>query len=155
MNTDTYKRSYVEVLEILNHIPETEYEKIPKEKIEFFYNNRDTDYKFIFDPEKMNVSRKAYAIIINLYKDYIANDNQKQIVENALKHNSNQMELAKREKYNVDNIFKTNNSESKNHSDFSDENIIENQKALIEINEEKKSFWNKIMKFIKNFFTRS
>ena len=35
---NTYACSYVEVLEILKHIPKREYEKIPKEKIEFYEN---------------------------------------------------------------------------------------------------------------------
>ena len=37
---DTYECSYVEVLEILKHIPKEEHDKIPKELIEFFEKNK-------------------------------------------------------------------------------------------------------------------
>ena len=40
MVTTNYKIAYSEVLEILKHISEEEYNKIPKEKIEF-YKNKD------------------------------------------------------------------------------------------------------------------
>ena len=36
ISSNTYNCSYVEVLEILNHIPKIEYEKIPKSIISFF-----------------------------------------------------------------------------------------------------------------------
>ncbi len=45
---DTYSCSYVEVLEILKHLPKEQYEKIPKEKIEFYQNNMEkTMYIFM------------------------------------------------------------------------------------------------------------
>ena len=45
---NTYSLSYVEVLEILKHIPKEDYEKIPKEKIEFYENNKDKNYIYIY-----------------------------------------------------------------------------------------------------------
>ena len=33
---NSYANSYVEVLEILKHIPDNEYKKIPEEKIRFY-----------------------------------------------------------------------------------------------------------------------
>ena len=41
-----YAKAYTEVLEIIKHFPEEEYNKIPKEKIEFYKANRDKNYNF-------------------------------------------------------------------------------------------------------------
>ena len=38
---NTYRRAYTELLEILKYLPQEEYEKIPKEKIEFYEKNKD------------------------------------------------------------------------------------------------------------------
>ena len=75
---NTYSLSYVEVLEILKHIPKEDYEKIPKEKIEFYENNKDKNYVYIYNPVNPKISRKTDAILINLYKNYIAKDDEKE-----------------------------------------------------------------------------
>ena len=63
-----YAKAYTEVLEILKHIPEDEYERIPKTEIQFYENNCDKTYKFIYD-ESLNVkdqsiSKEANAVIV-------------------------------------------------------------------------------------------
>ena len=145
MNTDTYEKSYVEVLEILKHIPEIEYNKIPKEKIDFFKKNCDKEYKFIFEEGKMTASRKAYAIIINLYYEYIATDKQKKIVENALKYNNEKLEQIKKEKYSFENIF---NAPSKPINEIKEEP----QKSLIVVEENSNNLLKRILNFVKHFF---
>ena len=71
--TDTYKRAYTEVLEIINYFPAEEYAKIPNEKIEFYKENMDKEYDFHINPnidlEKQNISREANAILITLFDD--------------------------------------------------------------------------------------
>ena len=59
---DTYEKSYVELLEILNYIPVEEYEKIPKEKLEFYKENMDKNYKYTYNPNSSRTSRKTDAI---------------------------------------------------------------------------------------------
>ena len=108
MNNNTYACSYTEVLEILKHIPKEQYDKIPKEKIEFYENNKDNEYICIFN-ENANidmVSRQAKTILINLYKDYIASNQEKQNIEEKLKLNEFKLELEKIEKYNPNDLFK-------------------------------------------------
>lgn len=62
---NSYASSYVEVLEIIKHIPDNEYKKIPKEKIKFYEQNK--DYHFIYDMRNFNqLSRKTKAILVNL-----------------------------------------------------------------------------------------
>ena len=103
---DTYECSYVEVLEILKYIPKEEYDKIPKELIEFFEEHKDKSYKYIYNPVSPKTLRKTDAIIVSLYKDYIANDDEKKQIEKRLMENYEKAESEKRKKYNPDDLFK-------------------------------------------------
>ena len=103
---DTYECSYVEVLEILKYIPKEEYDKIPKQLIEFFEEHKDKSYRYIYNPVSPKTLRKTDAIIVSLYKDYIANDNEKEQIEKRLMENYEKAENEKRKKYNPDDLFK-------------------------------------------------
>ena len=46
MTNDKYAKAYTEVLEIIKYLPKNEYDKIEKEKINFFEDNKDNSYKF-------------------------------------------------------------------------------------------------------------
>ena len=46
MTNNTYARAYTEILEIIKYFPKEEYAKIPKEKIEFYKKNMDTNYNY-------------------------------------------------------------------------------------------------------------
>ena len=102
---NTCSRSYVEVLEILKHISKEDYKKIPKEKIEFYKKNIDKNYVYIYDPINPKTLRKTDAILINLYKNYIANESERREINERLKLNTIKDEKEKQEKYNPDNIF--------------------------------------------------
>lgn len=71
---NTYSKAYTEVLEIINHFSEEEYKKIPKEKIDFFEENKDKDYNFKIDPNvnlaEQNISQNANAILVSLFRDW-------------------------------------------------------------------------------------
>lgn len=109
MINSTYAKAYTEVLEIIKHFPEEEYAKIPVEKIEFYKNNMDKDYIFTINPEidldKQNISKEAKAIIVNLFRDYYATEEQKVKIKEILDLNQKKEEQEKREKYNPDYIF--------------------------------------------------
>ena len=123
MINNTYARAYTEVLEILKHFPEEEYKKIPVEKINFYKNNMDKNYKFTIDPEidlaNQNISKEANAIIVTLFRDYYATEEQKVKINEILDLNQKKEELEKRKKYHPDDIFKNNEQLHKN-SVFSD-----------------------------------
>ncbi|MBP3502193.1 MAG: hypothetical protein J6K42_01775 [Clostridia bacterium] len=142
-----YAKAYTEVLEILKHIPEEEYERIPKNEIQFYENNCDKNYKFIYD-ESLNVkdqtiSREANAVIVSIYMNYFANEKQKSIINEILKQNSIEAEKEKQQKYDVNNIFKT-----KLETNQSENNSSEN--LPIEINNKKDNFIKKIINKIKS-----
>ena len=98
------KKSYVEVLEILKHIPKKEYDMIPKEKIDFYKANSDKTYKYVYSSQI--TSRKTYSIIVSLYKNYIATNEEKLEIDNLLRKNLKKEEIKKEEKYNPNDLFK-------------------------------------------------
>lgn len=142
-----YAKAYTEVLEILKHLPEDEYERIPKTEIQFYESNCDKNYKYMYDEtlnvEQQKISREANTVIISIYMNYFANEKQKGIIEELLKQNSIEEEKLKSEKYNVDNIFKNNNDKNS-----SSENLP------IEINNNKENFIKKIINKIKSIFSK-
>lgn len=120
----TYSCSYVEVLEILKHIPKEDYEKIPKEKIEFYKKNVDKNYVYIYDSIAPKTLRKTDAILINLYKNYIAKEDEKKKINEILKLNDIKDEQNKQKKFNSASIFNNRNIKSKN-TDINSLEIVE------------------------------
>ena len=138
-----YAKAYTEVLEIIKYFPKEEYAKIPEEKIEFYKNNMDKDYNFKINPEidlsEQSISPEANAIMINLFTDYYATEEQKIKIKNILDSNQQKEEQEKRERYNPDNIFKNRNTE----------NIIQNEVSLVEY---KVSIFKRFINKIKSIF---
>lgn len=146
MINNTYEKAYTEVLEIIKHFPEEEYFKIPIEKIEFYKNNMDKNYNFKINPEidlsEQNISKEANAIIVSLFMDYYATEEQKFKIKKILESNRIKEEESKREKYNPDNIFKKSDKIENSNVSFSENNI---NTAMIEY---KETFFTKFKNFI-------
>lgn len=145
-----YSKAYTEVLEIINHFSENEYEKIPREKIDFYEKNKDKDYIFKIDPNvdlaEQNISQNANAILVSLFRDYFATDRQKEILKNLLKQNQEKIEVEKYQKYNPNNIF--------NNKIYRDEsNHLKEELALVDI--KKQAWYRKILDFFKSVFKKS
>lgn len=148
MINNTYAKAYKEVLEIIKYFPEKEYNKIPKEKIEFYKDNMDKNYEFTINPaidlSKQNISIEANAIIVALFKDYFATEKQREIIDNILESNEQKEEQEKREKYNPDDLFKNKNT-NRIIQNIQENNIEE--KALVEY---KETFFTKFKNFVLN-----
>ena len=146
MTTNLYAKAYTEVLEIIRYFSKEEYSKIPSEKIEFYENNKDKEYKFTINPEidlgEQNISKEANAILITLFKDYFATKKQQEILESLLKQNQEKYEKEKRELYDPNNIFKKSNEE-KEQVEYK-----ENINKELQITEYKETFFIKFKKFI-------
>ena len=145
-----YAKAYKEVLEIIKYFPEEEYNKIPKEKIEFYKENMDKKYDFSIDPtvdlSKQNISKEANAIIIALFQDYFATEEQKEKIEEILKINEQKAEREKKEKYNPEDLFK-----NKSNIDKKSVNIQENSQETSQetsLVEYKENFFTKFKNFI-------
>lgn len=146
-----YANAYSEVLEILNHIPKSDYDKIPNNMIELFTTNQNKEYIFSYDVNKtlneQNVSKKAKTIIAILFRDYWATEHQKEKILAKEKYDLEQIENKKREKYSSDNIFK--NQDIK--EDKANE-IIQSQE--VQMVEYKETFFTKFMNWIKRILKR-
>ena len=138
-----YANAYSEVLEILKHISQEDYNKIPKEKIMLFQNNYNKEYNFTYDMNKtldeQNVSKKAKTIIAILFRDYWATDTQREKIKSKEEYDR---KIKEQEKYNPDNIFKPK------------ETINNYQSSNLPIEVKKENLIQKILNFIKNIFRR-
>ncbi len=142
---EKYCKAYVEVLEIISHFSYKEYSKIPKEKIDFFEENKDKKYKFKIntkiDLSKQNISKEAETIMVILFRDYFATEKQKKVLEDLLKQNQAKLEKEKREKYNSNDIFKNNIIKKVDNA---------NELALVEIKEQ--NLVKRILDFFRSIF---
>ena len=155
MVSQTYAKAYTEVLEIIKYLPKSEFEKISKKEIEYYELNKDYNYKFLINPHisltKQDISSEAYAIIVNIFRDFFASEEQKKKLHALLKQNQNQKEKKLREKYNPDNIFK--DHKSSNTAEINDEKKKIENSAIMVMNK-KENIFTKIKKLIKNFLDR-
>ena len=147
---DTYAKAYTEVLEILKYFSKEEYSKIPQEKIDFYKNNMDKNYNYNINPNidlsKQYISKEANAILISLFRDYFATENQKKTLNSLLHQNQEKIENIKREKYSSDNIFSNNKNATVDNSEK------EQEIALMEIKDMK--WYTKIWRFLTKFFRK-
>ena len=147
MITKDYAMAYTEVIEILKHVPDEDVNKIPKEKLEFYKANMDNEYKYKLDMtkefEEQEISDITKAILANIFRDYWATSYQKERIEAKEKYDIEKLEEEKREKYNPDNVFKNNKEET----------FVENTNLPVEI--KKKTFFKKLISFIKGLFNKT
>lgn len=102
----TYNKAYVEVLEFLKFIPLDEFYKIPKEEIDFMEENKDREYNYKYDITNPVLSKKAKAIITNLYMENFASQEEKTKIKDILKLNSMKSETEKQLQYGTSIEFK-------------------------------------------------
>ena len=146
-----YQIAYMEVLEILKHIPVNDYRKIPEERLRLFekYAKKDMNFHYNVNQtlDEQNVSEKAKILIAILFRDYWANDEQRQKILASEKTYKTKIEEEKRKKYNPDNIFIQTNQKSK-----IDTNIAQNNVSMIEY---KESILKKIINKLKSIFHKN
>lgn len=142
--SNIYAKAYKEVWEIIKYFPKEEYNKIPKEKMEFFKQNMDENHQFSINPQidlaNQNISKEANVIIVDLYQNYFATEEEKIKINEILELNELRAEQEKRKKYNKD-VFKNKKVESVG------EKATGNTRNII-LAENKKTFFTKIKKFI-------
>ena len=138
MDDITFSQACVEVLEVLKYMKKDDVQKLPKIKIELYEKNKDNSYKFKYNKdlkyEEQKISKKAKAILANLYIDYWATDSEKIKIKNIEMKQINEAEKNKKEKY--DNYF--------------DKEVEHKKEETSIIKYEKISLWRKI----KNFFQK-
>lgn len=150
-----YACAYTQVLEVLKYTKRDLVNKIPKYKITMYQCLRDPDYKFKINVNKpigeQNLSTEAKAIIGNLFKNYIATEDQRNKIEAKEKFDMEQLEKEKRELYSVDGLFKGNKQvvQGIKEETYASNNIKDNSTSIMNY---KESFITRFINKIKSFF---
>lgn len=126
-----YANAYKEVLVILDNLIKEDYNKIPKEYIEFLKSNCNNEYEFYYDNsktfEEQELLDDTKYILFGLFEKFGATELQKEKIKAFKNNHYIKIEEEKRKTYNPDNIF----NNGKNNIDITmSEQPIE--KALIE-----------------------
>lgn len=147
-----YANAYTEVLEILSKMSKNDYNKIPRDMIQVFeiYSNKEYAFEYDFkkDFDQQGISKRAKLILAILFRDYWANDNQREKIIAKQNYDRQKLEEEKRKIYNT-NVFK--NKENNIETDGI-ENISE-QVNLIQY-EHKESIIKKIINKLKSIFRK-
>lgn len=142
-----YSNAFSEVLVLFdNFLLEDDYNKIPKEQIEFMKKNSNLDYIYEIDESKdlmdQDVSKEAKAVILSLFKSYFADNEKKKKIDYYLMLNDKERYL---KEINLINKKEDNYIENKN-LQLSNEPM---EKSLIVKKENIfKRFFNKIIGFV-------
>ena len=134
------KEAYSEVYAILNLMSWDLIKKIPENIWENIEKKRDKEQVIEIDNIKeYQVSEQANKLLAVLYKNYFANDEEKEVIraKEKILYQKEQDEL--HEKYNPDNLFKNKRTKVE---------TVENSVAMVEY---KESIFTKI----KNWFKRN
>lgn len=129
------------------------FEKLPKDKQDFIKENRDKNYRLMFNkkiPVQFQISNKETMVVLSyLYLKYInKNPETKTFLLNKYKNNENEYQEKFKKKYNTNNLLKNKIEEVA---------VAELQKAKVEehsIVEYKESFLKKILSKIKKIISR-
>ncbi len=147
-----YPKAYKEVMEILNFVPKESVNKIPQTMIDTFKAKMDENYDFKVDINKSFEDQKLLdetkAIFANIFRDYWATPYQKERIEAKEKYDRQKIEEEKLEKYNPDEIF------NKRNKIVVEEKIEETNTNNLPIEVKKEKFYEKLIKFIKNFLKK-
>lgn len=139
-----YSRALVEVDAVLSCLQEEEFNKIPEDMIESIKKYEDHSYDFRFDEDldytEWNLSKKAKAILYVIFKDYLATEEQRKILEKQDRLKFIQEEEEKKKKFDYKDLFpKRNRGNNKDNKDIS----IKSEKWYFKI-------YNKIKNIIKS-----
>ena len=147
-----YANAYKEVLVILDNLIKEDYNKIPKEYIEFLIANCNNDYEFNYDNSKTFEEQELLVdtkyILFGLFEKFGATELQKEKIKAFKNSYYIKMEEEKKEKYNVDIFQNRNNVKQVN-------NIEENTNInVVALMEHKDSIIKKIINKIKSIFSK-
>ena len=145
---DNSSLAYSEVCTILNMLEDEYKERVPKNVMDFFEEERDKEYNPIIDVniplEKQNLKRKTLVLLAILNLNWCDSEEEKQEILDSFAKNEELKRLKEKElteNYNINNLFnKIENTENKT------------EVSLIEYKEQ--NFIQKIISKIKSLFRR-
>lgn len=141
-----YNRAYTEVNCLLNHLPESYINKLPKELLKLIQKQSNDEYNINIDTNKslleQNLSKEAKDLIAVLKYNYWSTEDEREHIRKKLNENEKLFQKELTEKYSVDNLF--------NQREKKENNIKEEIKAVVEYKE--KNIIQKIIDKIKMIF---
>ena len=142
---NNYSNAYAEVYTILEYLDEEEKNKIPQKILDAIEQSRNSEYIFDLEDDielqEQILLPETRAILFNLFRDYLAEPWQKEIIIEMQKDERQKNEELKKQNYNSE-IF---SKEQNNCAEIQKDGNIE----LVEYNE---SIFKKICNFLKNLF---
>lgn len=147
---EEYKEAFSEVDQIFYLMPSGILDKIPSKFKELIKNNKSNTYMpNIQEPfENCKLKYETHVILALIYRDFLCSKEEREELVKRDTEKISEFEKELRDKYNIDNVFKS----RKNNSQSIDENIFE-ETAIIEYKE--KNFIQKLFDKIKHLFRRS
>lgn len=144
-----YKKSFVEIFELLKYLPAEQIKLIPISFLSYIYNNKDENYSFTIDKTRdlldQDYKTETKALIVKIYENYLVNENEKFFWNEYDKLCLNEIEKEKKAKYST-NLFEKNDNIKYNHK-----NEISKSAELVVY---KENIFEKIKKFFVNFFSK-
>ena len=141
------RNAYTEVYTILQELNEEEYDKIPSEVIKAIEENMNKQYEYVLDDElelkEHTMLPETKAILFNLFRDYLATQEQKEKIVKMQNEERYKNELKKKQQYNAD-IFQNKTKEST-------QQIEKQERGLIEY---KHSFFGILLNQIRSWFVK-
>lgn len=143
------RNAYKEVYAILQDLNEEEYNKIPPEVVSTIKENMNEEYEFYLDNElelkDQPMLPETKAILFNLFRDYLATQEQKEKIVKMQNEERYKNELKKKQQYNAD-VFQNKTKEST-------QEIEKQERGLIEY-KHKQSFFCILLNQIRSWFVK-
>ena len=149
-NNVSYIKAYTEVNCLLEYLPQSYIDKLPKKLIELIKEQSDKQYYISIDTNKslleQNFSQKTKDLIAVIKYNYWSTDEERQKLKRIFYENENKYQKELLEKYNPNDIFKKKESKT---------DISDNIEPNLQMVEYKENIFIRLFNKIKNIFRKN
>lgn len=156
---ENFSKAYKEIYVIIDHLNESDKNKIPQEFINMIKTQMDKDYVFNYDATKdlseQQVLRETLSILAYIYINYIGEYQEVKEIKTQFQKDIIDHEIAKKalyEKNNTNDIFKNAPNTKNLENTKVDSTKFEQEVSLIDSKQDK--WYSKILTFFKNIFNK-
>ena len=149
-NNVSYIKAYTEVNCLLEYLPQSYIDKLPKKLIELIKEQSDKQYYISIDTNKslleQDFSKKTKDLIAVIKHNYWSTDEERQQLKKIFYENENKYQKELLEKYNPNDIFKKKESKT---------DISDNIEPNLQMVEYKENIFIRLFNKIKNIFRKN
>ena len=149
-NNVSYIKAYTEVNCLLEYLPQSYIDKLPKKLIELIKEHSDNQYYISIDTNKslleQDFSKKTKDLIAVIKYNYWSTDEERQQLKKIFYENENKYQKELLEKYNPNDIFKKKESKT---------DISDNIEPNLQMVEYKENIFIRLFNKIKNIFRKN